>query len=213
MEWPVLKAYCYGKDESKHAKRLRRQGYVPFSVYHKNSKPIFFKAKANELERFFIHNPGKMHLELEIDDNTKKRVVFKEIQRDPVMDNVIHMDLYEMVGETPFKVKIPIKFIGTAIGTTTGGSFERQVNYLNVIATPQSMCEALEVDVTNLEVGDCMFLEILKIPEGIKFLDPPRTLMCNVVTTRAAKEEDEEEEGEEGAEGAEAPAEPAKPAK
>ena len=209
MEWPVLKAYCYGKDENKHAKKLRRQGYVPFSVYHKNSMPVFFKAKANELERFLIHNPGRIHLELEIDDNTKRKAVFKEIQRDPVLGNVIHMDMIEMVGEVPFKVKLPIKFIGTAIGSTTGGSFERQINYLNVIATPQSMSEALEADVTDLEVGDCMFLEDLKCPEGIKFLDAPRRLICNVVTTRAAKEVDEDKE-EEGAEGTEVVAEETK---
>lgn len=188
MEWPVLKAFCYQEGESRDAKKLRRQGYVPFSVYHKNCMPSFYKTKDNELTRFFVHNPGKIHLELDIEGEENKKVVFKEIQRDPVKDNVIHMDMYEVTGDTSFKVRMPIKFVGTAEGVLTGGSFERQIKYLNIQATPQSLPDAIEVDVTSLKVGDCMYLENLPVPEGIKFLDQPRRLICNVVTTRASKQ-------------------------
>jgi large subunit ribosomal protein L25 len=189
MEWPKMKVLNYQDEtERKNPKRIRKSGCVPAVIYRDGKEPTYFKVLYGELERFFIHNKGSVLVELEYDDGATKKAVFKEIQRDPVKDTFLHVDLYEVLPDKEVKAKLPIEFVGTPKGTKIGGKFERLATHLTVRVKGEHLPNAIKIDVSDLDVGDTLLLEQVPPMEHIKFLETPKKLLCLVSVTRAAKE-------------------------
>jgi large subunit ribosomal protein L25 len=197
MEWPKMKVQNY-KDEKDRSnpKKLRKDGFIPLVMYREGKEPTYMKVIYGELERFFTHNKGSVLVELEYEDGTAKKAVFKELQRDPVKDVFLHADLYEIDMDKNVKVKLPVEFTGVPKGTKIGGKFERLVTHLLVRVKGSSLTSAIKVDVSDLDVGDTLLLEQVSPPENMEFLETPKKLLCLISVTRAAKESTPGEEAE-----------------
>jgi large subunit ribosomal protein L25 len=132
------------------------------------------------------------------------RCILKEVIFHPVSDKPQHADFQVLVENEPIKMTIPVRPIGIPVGQIQGG-LERLVRRsLEVLCLPKDIPEQIDLQVTDLKIGQAIHISDLEI-EGVTFLGLPEQTIFAVTPPRGltAAEEEEEEgaEGEEGEEG------------
>ena len=145
--------------------RFRRSGMVPANVIATgNSTLIQFVEKDLELLiKAGLRNSSLINLESD-NGGSKKQVVVKEIQRHPVTNKILHVDFYQVTNGKVLTVNVAVNPVGLAKGIKAGGSLEHLIRKLKIKSKPESLKEVIEVDVTNLELGQAIRFEDLKLP-------------------------------------------------
>ena len=198
----------------KATKDLRTQEHVPCVMYG-GDDVIHFHAHENDF-RNLVYSHNVYIVELDIDGN-KRKAVMQEIQFNPVTDKIQHIDFVEVSADKPVTINIPIELKGAAEGIKQGGKPRIKRRSLKVKGLVKYLPDRLEIDITNVDVGDVIKIGDLDYP-NLEILDPHRSMVYAIVSSRLAlrgmeitEPEAEGEEGAEGAEGAEgeAPAEAA----
>jgi len=186
----------------KDAKKVRKAGLVPCVLYG-GEKQIHFTVKSIEFDKF-LFTPEVTLVDIDIDGQVY-RAVIQDLQYHPVTDKTLHVDFLQVFEEKPVKISIPLKIVGTSPGVIKGGKLNKKMRKVLVMALEKFLPDFVEVDISTLNIGTSIRVEDLNV-EGLKFMDPPRSVVVTVKTARvlAAEDEDDEEEGDEGAEGGEA---------
>ncbi len=177
------------------AKKLRRQGVIPAIIYGPGSEPIPLAVKANELKKVLYRYRGEQILfNLNLEDNgssIQKMALVKELQYHPVTDEILHVDFYEISMEREVEVEVPIEVVGKAKGVERGGHLQLLLHTMTVSCLPGAIPDKIQVDVTDLDIGDAIHVRDLTPPEGVRYLDSPDE---PVVTILAPEEEETAEE-------------------
>ena len=188
-------------------RRLRRAGFVPGVLYQKGEESISVAFGGRELRKV-IHSSGYTGvIDLEIDGETSRPAVLRDIQVEPTRDAVLHVDFQQVDLTVEIEVSVPLRLIETPIGVREeGGVLDQPVFEVQVRALPDSIPEAIEHDVSELNIGDTLTLADLPAATGVEILGEPDTPLASVILPTA--EEPEPAEGEllegelgEGAEG------------
>ena len=196
---------------SAESRRLRRGGLIPGVLYGRE-EPVAISVPERDLRAALTTRGGlNAVLDVVVDGGKTHSSVLKEYQQDPVRGHITHVDLQEVRLDRPINATVPVTLHGEPAGVKEGGVLSQGVNEVNVEALPMEVPEHLEVDVSDLHIGDTMRLSALQVPEGVKLLDDLEETVLATVTQPTRVEEPEPEEGAEGeaAEGAEEGAEPA----
>jgi large subunit ribosomal protein L25 len=188
---------------SRETRRLRKQGIVPGVLYGR-SEPIALAVEARELRRALTGKAG-LHsiLDVEIDGTGSSHAsILKEYQLDKVRGGVTHVDLQEVRLDRPIHASVAVQLIGgeDAPGVREGGVLSQPLRELNVEALPLEVPEHLELDVSQMAMGDTLRLADIKVPDGVTLLDDLETVAATV-TAPSREEEPEEAEvllGEDG---------------
>ncbi|HMZ37923.1 MAG TPA: 50S ribosomal protein L25, partial [Leptospiraceae bacterium] len=146
-------------------------------------------------------------IELDV-DNQPNRVIVKEVQRHPVNGEILHVDFYRLTPGRRLTVNIPVTTKGNAIGVKDGGALEQFYNSVKIRTTPEALKETIEVDVTNLGVGDGVRLSALPVSKEWDIRLEGDPMILKVSRSRMTLETD----AAPGAEGAPAAAAAAAPA-
>lgn len=178
------------------ARKLRRMGYIPAVLYSressKGSEPL--KISLGEVERL-MRIPGITHHILEFSiDGEKRRGIIKDIQRNPVKNEIWHIDFYEVKADQKISITIPVVIQGEAKGVKAGGILELAAPELEVECFPDAIPEAIVVDVTNLEIGDAIHVRELKVPEGVTIAENPDEVVVVITPPEVVAEEAPSEE-------------------
>jgi len=199
------------------SRRLRREGLVPGVLYGGKLKPHSIAVPERELRRVLTGSHG-LHAILDVvlaGQKTTHPSILKEYQQDPIRGHVSHIDLQEVRLDQPIQAQVVVELVGEPAGVKEGGVLSQVTRELNVEALPMEVPDRIELDVSEMAIGDSLRLSDLPARAGVTFLDDPdETVLANVgLPTRVVEPEDMLEEGEEGEEpageeGAEAPAEP-----
>jgi large subunit ribosomal protein L25 len=197
------------------ARRQRMGGNVPAIVYGPGIEPFPISLVEKDLRAAMKSSVGAgtiYNLNVEGKEN---KVILREMQRDPVTCRIIHLDFHAISMTKPLKVSIPIHFIGTPMGVKTeGGIMQMTMRELEISCLPTAIPEFVEVDVTNLGIGDSIHVRDLKL-ENITVVSPgERTLVVIAAPTIIKEAVPVAAEGEAvaAAEGEAAAAEGAEPA-
>jgi len=195
------------------ARSLRRQALIPAVFYGPEVDPIPLILQSRELEKLITTGAGEnILIDLNIEDGKSTqshRAMIKEIQVDPVKQNILHVDLYAISMDKKISVEVPITLTGTAIGVSDEGGILQQVSRtLEVSCLPDRIPEAFELEVTALAIGDSLHVSDLEIPEGVDILAEDELTVASVVPPTKVEEIEpevleEEEEGDEVEEGEE----------
>ncbi|MDZ4745698.1 MAG: 50S ribosomal protein L25 [bacterium] len=153
------------------SKALRRNGRVPGVFYSRNHEPIHFSVPALSLRSIVYTAEAKM-VKLSVDGGQALDCVLKDVTFDPITDKLLHFDLLGVAVGEMILVDIPIHLIGQSVGVRDGGILEHVMHKVRVKADPHVMPEHVDIDVTNLKVGDAIHISDLKI-EGCELLDRP----------------------------------------
>ncbi|GAA4303514.1 50S ribosomal protein L25/general stress protein Ctc [Compostibacter hankyongensis] len=170
----------------KATRRLRSEQQVPCVIYG-GPEIVNFSAPATEFQHL-VYTPEFQLVEIKAGDKAY-RCVMKDLQFDPVTDQLIHVDFLELVEGKKVTVTLPIKFVGQPAGVKAGGKLVTKMKSLKVKALPKDLREHVELDIENLELNKNIRVEDVKA-EGFDILNSPRIPIASVVMTRALKQEE-----------------------
>jgi len=194
----------------KSTKELRKQDLVPCVMYG-GSEVYHFYAHQNEFLHL-IYTPNIYLVNIDIEGD-KHQAITQELQFHPVTDKIQHIDFVEIFEDKPVTISIPIELVGSAEGIKEGGKPRQKRRSLRVKGLPKHLPDRLEIDITNVNVGDVIKVGDLSYP-NLEVLDPARSMVYAIVSSRVAmaamtiEDTSPVAEGEEAAaEGGEAPAE------
>ncbi len=196
------------------AKRLRASGMVPGIIYGYKTEPVMIKTNTHDFRMTmrglettnpFFNIVGEDEGGKKIEGNI---VILKELQIHPLTHEYIHIDLHKIDMEKVLTVEVPIHFVGKAEGVKMGGILQEIRRQLDISALPTNIPEYIEVDVSELNIGDSIHLNDIKLPEGCQTEMSVNYTVVIVVAPKLYEEEVEEEveeeiEGEGEAEGEE----------
>jgi large subunit ribosomal protein L25 len=177
---------------------LRNEGRVPGVLYGSRMEPIPI-----DVTRLVI-NPlvftAKTNLiSLKLNGHDEYECVIKDVQFDPVTDEVLHFDLIGLTRGEKIQLEVPIKLLGNAVGVKEGGLLQESMHKLSIECLPKDIPQLLELEVTELNIGDSIHVSDLNF-ENITILNPENTIVVSVVLPKVEIEVEEVEEGEELAE-------------
>lgn len=188
------------------ARRARASGLIPANIYGKSSHRSL--AIEQTAFRSLWKQVSGMTAIVEVHEEGREPAlsIIQEVQRDPITDAFIHVDLHEVSANETFTTSVVVHVVGEAIGVRVdGGVLEVHTHSLKVRALPRNLPSTIDIDVSELHSGQAVHVrDLLKI-EGVDFLDNPEVVVVSCVAPRAAEAA---AEGEAEA-GAAAPAAPA----
>jgi large subunit ribosomal protein L25 len=190
---------------SADSRRLRNQGLVPGVLYGRGKPPHPFCVPERELRRVLSGDSG-LHaiLDVVLDGQTSTRpAVLKDYQQEVPSGRLAHIDLHEVRLDQAIQAQVSIELVGEAAGVKEGGVLSQVNREINVEALPLEIPDHLELDVTDMVIGDTLRLADMPATEGVTYLDDPEETVLATVTmpTRIVEPEPEEVEGEELEEG------------
>ena len=205
MEQIELNATVREKTGKGPARVLRRGGRMPAVLYGPDQAPVLLSINVKELERISKkHNLSQVPLNLKIGDgkSAAKKVMVKELQTHPVSMNYLHVDLYEIAMDRKIKVNVPVVATGKSKGVEVGGVLQIVRRELEVFCLPTDIPESIEIDITDLEIGDSVHVDELPFGEEIEIPGETNFTVLTILSPRVeiVEEVEEEEELEEEAE-------------
>jgi large subunit ribosomal protein L25 len=178
---PAAVRTVFGKGESR---RLRMDKKTPAVVYSKGEEALAlqFDEKILYKDLLFIHGRNAVvTLDIEGDSVEKRHVLVQEIQKDPVQEEVLHVDFLEIDLESARKFNVDLRLTGVAKGVDLGGELNVSKQSLVLQGRPLDIPDEIVVDIRPLERGGKgISCKDLAIPENVEMLENPEAV-CAVV--------------------------------
>jgi large subunit ribosomal protein L25 len=185
---------------SRESRRLRREGLIP-GVLYGGGKPVAISVAERELRRALTGAAG-LHsiLDVEIDGVGKTHAsILKEYQVDKVRGYITHVDLQEVPLDQPIQASVSVHLVGaeSAPGVREGGALSQPLREMSVEALPLEVPEHIDLDVSDMAIGDTLRIADITAPQGVTVLDDAETVVA-ILTAPIREVEPEPVEGEEG---------------
>ena len=190
------KREVFGKNASR---RLRREGLIPAILYGTQDLNVPLTLRKKDLFMILKSEAGENTI-FQVSYNSEERnVMIKELQKDPVSDEILHADFVHITMDKVLRVSVPIVLIGEAVGVKTEGGFVDFITReVEVECLPKDMPEHIEIDISNLHLRQSFKAGDITLQEDIKLLsDPDNILVLIEVPAKEEEIEVEEEEEEE----------------
>lgn len=174
-------------------KTLRASGYTPAVLYnHGNTDHI--QVANQDIRKIFAHGVSESTLiDLDIDGKTETAFV-KDFQMHPLTEEILHMDFYRVTFGEKIKTHIPIHLTGKSAGEKEGGILEVFLHDVEIETFPRHLVPALEVDISNLQLGDSIHVSDLPLPPDTKVLMEGNPAICHIAKAAKMQETADTEE-------------------
>lgn len=183
----------FGKNASR---RIRQEGMIPAILYGADTVSIPLTLNKKDIFAILKAETGENTI-FKISFNSETRnTMIKELQKDPVTDEILHADLIQIVMDNVISVSVPIVLVGEAVGVKAEGGFVDFVTReVEIECLPKNIPEQLEIDISSLHLHQSLKVEDLSSPGEITLVTDPNTVV--VLIHAPTKEEFEVEEIEE----------------
>ncbi|MEM9200147.1 MAG: 50S ribosomal protein L25 [Actinomycetota bacterium] len=201
----LLSAETGRKEGTRPSRRLRREGKIPAVVYGLDTDPVAISVDWPELRRCLTTDAGLNALiTLDIDGSSLLSVV-KDIQRHPTRRDVLHVDFLRVTEDQLIDVSVPVVLVGEARNVTMyDGMVDQSMYEMTISVKPTSVPQQIEVDVTELELGETIKVEDVDLPDGASSPMNPGETVAIALITRSTREAIRRAEQAEAAEAEEA---------
>ena len=183
----------FGKNASR---RLRREGKVPAVLYGGDQPEAHLALQKTDIFGILRSESGENTIFKAIFDSESRDAMIKELQLDPVTDEILHLDLIHIAMDKAVRVDIPVHVTGEAIGVKVEGGFVDLVSReVEVECLPGEIPEFISVDISGLHLHQSIKVEDLAPPPGVEIMSDPNTLI--VLIEAPTKEEEAKPAAEE----------------
>ncbi len=190
----TLQATIRKETGRKYAKAARRMEQVPGVFYTGNTKNVAIQVKRLDL-RPVIYTSEMRVINLKLDDGSENRCILKDVQFDPVTDQVVHFDLIGLVAGEKLKVEVPIVLHGTSIGVRGGGILQHMLHHVEIECLPVDIPQHIEINIENLAIGDTVRISDISMP-GITIHLDPATSIVHISAARGEEASSGDQSGE-----------------
>ena len=175
-----------GKNENR---RLRTRGLIPGVLYGAKKDAVPLAVSPKEITTILRSKTGENTLfDLEI-GGSRRKVILKEFQVNPIKGNLLHADFYEVALDKPIEVSVHIEVVGIPVGVKVqGGLLDHVTREVEVSCLPSDIPEKITVDVSELEMGQAVRVGDLKVPDKVTMLSEADLVIVHVVAPRAEEE-------------------------
>jgi large subunit ribosomal protein L25 len=181
------KRTVFGKNASR---QLRRGGMIPAVLYGANETTIPLTVMKKDISMILRSETGENTI-FQVSFNSElKNAMIKELQQNPVNDEILHADLIQIIMDKAIRVSVPVTAVGDAIGVKTEGGFVDFITReVEVECLPENIPEHLELDISGLHIRQSLKVADVKPPEGVKVVSPADAIL--VLIEAPSKEEEE----------------------
>jgi large subunit ribosomal protein L25 len=172
------------------AKRLRRTGRVPAILYG-GSTPVNITVNPKDIFRLIHgHEGGTQLLQVSFGESPDKLMaIIRDMQLDPVTEDLVHVDLQEVAMDKPIQVTVPLRHVGEPVGVRDAkGILEMILREVQVSCLPSSIPESFTADVSELGIHDVFTVGQLVAPEGVRILTDASQAVATVAPPMAEEE-------------------------
>ena len=168
------------------ARRARREGMVPITVYGGGAETVTAVAPAKDLAAILRSDQGRNTIfTIEVDGAGASEVMFHDRQIDPIKGRLIHADLTRLVKGQKIEATVPLHLTGEPIGVREKqGVLEQIIREIEIKCEPREIPEALDVDVSNLDVHEVLHVSDIHVPDTIEILTDPEQVIATVGIVR-----------------------------
>ena len=208
----VIKASARNVEGKGASRRLRHAGKIPAIIYGGKSEPMNIELDQEptwlaQMNEWFYSSV----LTLDV-DGKQETVLLRDMQRHPYKQIIMHLDFQRVSANQPIKVAVQIHLLGvedSPAGKDASVAVTKELNEVVVTCLPKDLPEALEIDLSEMNVGDVVHLSAIKLPKGVTIPElsedhDPAIAIAKHVKVEAEPEADESADGEEAAPAADA---------
>ena len=180
------------------ARKLRAAGRVPAVLYGAGLDSEALSVDARDLYHVLHTGAGANVLVDLVVDGTEHLIIPRDVQRDHIHGRYIHVDLLAVRRDEKIHLSIPVRIVGDSVGVKAGGVVEHHLWELEVESLPGDVPEAIDADISALEIGMSLRVSDLVAPKGATILTNPEESVVAVQQPQMAVEVEEAEEAAEG---------------
>lgn len=206
----------------KEVRTLRREGFVPGVIYGPKTDPVHVQFNYRDVQVALMNAGGTNIIDIEVEDDKVYPVLARDVQRDVIRGDILHVDFFAVDMQTKIRADIPVVLLNESpIVASRKGILITGTNTVTIETLPSKLLNSVEVDLATLEeMGDTIYISDLQLDEEISIINDPDEMLAKVVQPSAARaeemlemldgeveegempevvsDEDEEYEGEEG---------------
>lgn len=160
---------------------LRKTGYVPAIVYGFKTESTPIGVNEKELEKTIRTEGRNAILSLDV-DGKKVNAVLKEVQKEPLKGKLIHLDFLAVSMRQELEVEVPVVATGTSVGVKEGGVLQQPNRELKLTVKPSDIPENIEVDITELAIGDTLTVGDIRDKVDFTIVDEDDVVLVTVST-------------------------------
>jgi len=177
-------------------KSLRNKDEIPGIYYSHDSKASIPFSVSKKV----MHEALKAEAQVyQVSVGSKARdVIIKSVQYHPISDEMLHIDLYGVRMDQEVTVKVPIELVGQSEGVKAGGVLNQTLTELDITCLPGNIPQNIEIDISNLNIGDALRLGQLSLADGLTVIGDEENLIIAVNEPTVQAEEEEAEVSVEG---------------
>ncbi|MBW4634548.1 MAG: 50S ribosomal protein L25/general stress protein Ctc [Iphinoe sp. HA4291-MV1] len=183
---------CQKRPEGSKPNALRHSGKIPANLYgHKGTESISLVLDAKVVERLLIKaSVNNTLIDLNITDIPwRGKTLLREVQSHPAKHTPYHLSFFAVAGHGDTDVGVPVHFVGEPVGVKQeGGVLDTHITLLPLRCAPENIPEAIEVDVSNLHIGDSLIVEQLSLPTGAKYMGEPGQSVLTILPPQVSSD-------------------------
>jgi large subunit ribosomal protein L25 len=175
-----------GKFNKNAARRVRVAGKIPAVLYGPGHDPVAIEVDPKQISRILFSETGHNTIfDVEIEGQPAAKAMIVDWQREPIKDQLLHIDLKRIALDKPLRVKVRIKLLGIPVGVKAeGGILDQVLREVEIECLPADIPSRIEVDVSHLEMFGV--LRVSELPHGgkLKFLNDAEATVAHVVSIK-----------------------------
>jgi large subunit ribosomal protein L25 len=175
-----------GKFTKNAARRVRVAGKIPAVIYGPGSEPVAVEVDPKQISRILFSETGHNTIfDVEIPGQSTAKAMIVDFQREPIKDQLIHIDLKRIALDKVLRVKVRVKLLGVPVGVKTeGGILDQVLREVEIECLPGDIPSHIDVDVSGLGMHQVIRVGGLPHSDQIKYLTAEDATVAHVVSIR-----------------------------
>ncbi len=174
----------------KKVSNLRKDGFIPASLYGHDTKPVNLMVDTKEFKKAFDKAGSSTLVDLIVTDGGNQKVLIHDVQFHPVSEVPLHADFYKIKMTEEIETEIPLEFIGESPAVKDlEGNLITNKKEIKIKCLPTDLISELQIDISGLKTfEDKILISDLKLPSGIEILEEPEDTIALVNPPRSEEE-------------------------